>query len=73
MAFEIRITPFAKKNIREATSYYQDKVSVKVSQRFITDYETTIKKLQQIPHFKIYYKDFRGIPFKKFPYMFFIN
>lgn len=71
MEFKIKITPFAKDNIKEAVRYYRENVSVKTAQKFIQDYETTLNQLQKISYFRTYYKDFRGIPLKKFPYIVF--
>lgn len=71
MEFKIKITPFAKDNIKEAVKYYRENVSVKIAQKFIQDYETTLNQLQKISCFRTYYKDFRGIPLKFFPYIVF--
>ena len=37
----------------------------------MTDYEQTLQKIKQNPFFQRYYKDFRGLPLKKYPYIIF--
>jgi len=71
MAFKVIISPVAKSNVKDAVKYYKDEVSIKVAQKFIEDYEQTVKRIRQNPYFKIYYKDFRGLMFRKFPYIIF--
>lgn len=71
MEFEIKITPLAKNNVREAVRFYKENVSLKIAQKFIQDYEIVLKTLQKVPYSRTYYKDFRGVPLKKFPYIVF--
>lgn len=71
MAYKSIVSPVAKANIREAVAYYKKVASLKVAQNFIKDYEFTLQKIIQNPFFQIYYKDFRGLPFKKYPYLIF--
>ena len=69
MDYKIRISPIAKANIKEAVSYYKKEASLKVAQNFVKDYELALQKVKQNPFFQIYYKNFRGLPLKKFPYI----
>ncbi len=71
MAYKIRVSPNAKLDIREAVAYYKKKASVKVAQNFVKDYELTLEKIKQNPLFQVYYKDFKGLPLKKYPYVIF--
>ncbi|MDR1877333.1 MAG: type II toxin-antitoxin system RelE/ParE family toxin [Flavobacteriaceae bacterium] len=71
MGFNITVSPIAKNNVREAIAYYKKEVSVKAAQNFVKDYELTLNKIKQNPYFQIYYKDFRGLPLKKYPYVIF--
>lgn len=71
MEFEIKITPLAQENIREAIAYYKENASLKIVQKFIQDYELTLNNLYKTPYFRTYYKNFRGIPLKFFPYIVF--
>lgn len=71
MAFKVIVSTAAKSNVREAASYYKKEVSDKVARKFIEDYEQTIVRIKQSPYFQIYYKDFRGLTMRKFPYIIF--
>lgn len=71
MAFKVIVSPVAKSNVREAASYYKKEVSNRVAQKFVEDYEETIQKIKRNPYFQIYYKDFRGLTMRKFPYIIF--
>ncbi|AZI56581.1 type II toxin-antitoxin system RelE/ParE family toxin [Epilithonimonas vandammei] len=71
MAFKVIVSPIAKSNVREAASYYKKEVSDKVARKFIEDYAQTIVRIKQNPYFQIYYKDFRGLTMRKFPYIIF--
>ena len=71
MDFRVHITPVAKTNQKQAVAYYKEKASLKVAQNFLKDYEKTLYKIKQNPYFQIYYKNFRGLPLKKFPYIVF--
>ena len=71
MAFKVFVSPIAKSNVREAAYYYKKEVSDKVARKFIEDYEQTIVRIKQNPYFQIYYKDFRGLTMRKFPYIIF--
>ncbi len=73
MDYKIRISPIAKANIKEAVSYYKKEASLKVAENFVKDYELALQKVKQNPFFQIYYKNFRGLPLKKFPYIIFFQ
>lgn len=71
MAYKVKISPVAKIDVRKAVAYYKKEASSKVAQNFIEDYELTLKKIIRNPFFQIYYKDFRGLTFSKYPYIIF--
>lgn len=71
MDFKAIVSPVAKANIREAVAYYKKKVSVRVAQNFLKDYEFALQKILQNPFYQIYYKNFRGFRLKKYPYIIF--
>ena len=71
MNYKIRISSLAKSHIKEAVSYYKKEASLKVAQNFVKDYEQTLQKIKQNPFFQRYYKNFRGLPLKKYPYIIF--
>ena len=71
MDFRVQITLVTKTNQKQAVAYYKEKASLKVAQNFLKDYEKTLYKIKQNPYFQIYYKNFRGLPLKKFPYIVF--
>ena len=73
MAYEVMISPIAKADVRKAVAYYKKEASLKVAQNFVEDYELTLKKIAQNPFFQIYYKDFRGLTFSKYPYIIFFQ
>lgn len=73
MAFKVIVSPVAKANIKDGVGYYKRKASVKVAQNFIFDYKQTLKKIVLNPYYQIYYKDVRGIPMKKYPYLIFFR
>ena len=55
MAYNVRISPVAKADLRKAVAYYKKEASLKVAQNFVEDYELTLKKIAQNPFFQIYY------------------
>ena len=73
MNYKIRISSLAKSHIKEAGTYYKKEASLKVAQNFVKDYEQTLQKIKQNPFFQRYYKNFRGLPLKKNPYIIFFQ
>lgn len=71
MAYNVKISPVAKADVRKAVASYKKEASLKVVRNFVEDYELTLKKIVQNPFFQIYYKDFRGLTFSKYPYIIF--
>lgn len=71
MDFKIKISAEARRNVKDSAAYYKNKASLKVAQNFILDYESTLKKIIQNPYFQNYYKNFRGLPMKKYPFIIF--
>lgn len=73
MGFKVRVSPIAKSNIKDGVAYYKTRASVKVARNFVLDYEQTLKRIVLNPYYQIYYKDVRGIPLKKYPYVIFFR
>ncbi len=73
MSYKIRLEKGAKLDIDDALFYYENEVSKKVAQKFLDDIENRLKSLKINPFYRIYYKDFRGIPLKKYPYIVFFK
>lgn len=73
MGYKIKISPIAKENIKDAIFYYKTNVSLKVAINFLKDYEQTLDKITINPFYRVYYKNFRGIPLKKYPYIIFFR
>lgn len=71
MAYRLQVSHIARANVREAVSYYKKKASVRVTQNFVKDYEQTLEKIKQNPFYQVYYKNYRGLPLKKYPYIIF--
>lgn len=69
MNYKIIVSPIALKNIEEAVEYYISKVSKKVALGFLNDYKKVYKALQINPFYQFHDKNYRYIPFKKFPYI----
>lgn len=73
MDFKIKISSTAKTHVKQAVEYYKNNASLTVAQNFIQDYENTLERIKQTPFFQIYYKNFRGLPLKKYPYIIFFQ
>jgi toxin ParE1/3/4 len=71
MVYKIKISSIAKANVLESLAFYRKNTTKKVVSNFISDYEQSLEIIKQNPFFKIYYKDFRGLPLKKFPFIIF--
>lgn len=71
MGYSLKISPIARANVEEAVSYYKQKTSLKIAQNFVKDYENTLRKIKQNPFYQTYYKSFRGLSLKKYPYIIF--
>ena len=71
MSYKIVLTPVAKQNIDDATAYYKNKVSAKVAKLFIDDYRKTFNDILKTKYFRFFFRDFRGKPMKKFPFIVF--
>lgn len=73
MNYRVEISPIAVKNIEDAVNFYTNNVSKEVALRFLFDYNSMVKSLKNSPHFQIKYKDYRALPFKKFPFIAFFQ
>lgn len=70
MRFKLTISPLADLDLAEAYQYYAD-VSLKVLKDFDTEMEASYKALELNPFFTLRYKNVRGLPLKKFPFIIF--
>jgi len=70
MIFEVVIEPRALLDIQDAISYYESKKSG-LGEYFYQVIEDHIETLTKNPFFQIRYKDYHGIPTKKFPFIIF--
>jgi toxin ParE1/3/4 len=73
MAYKIKVSPHAKRNIKNAIKYYQIYANDIVVGNFIQEIERTYRILSTFPFFKIYYKNFRGLPLSNFPFILFFE
>ena len=71
MGFKVKISPIANTNVKQAVAYYKKEASAKIARNFVKDYQLTVQKIIRNPYFQIYYKDFRGLPLKDYPYIIF--
>ncbi|WP_337964891.1 type II toxin-antitoxin system RelE/ParE family toxin [uncultured Flavobacterium sp.] len=70
MIFEVVIEPRALLDIQDAIGYYESKKSG-LGEYFYQVIEDHIETLTKNPFFQIRYKDYHGIPTKKFPFIIF--
>ncbi|PPK92242.1 ParE-like toxin of type II ParDE toxin-antitoxin system [Nonlabens xylanidelens] len=70
MGFKLTISPLADLDLAEAYQYYAD-VSLKTLEDFDKEIEASYKALELNPFFKVRYKNMRGLPLKKFPFIIF--
>src|SRR5690625_2796043 len=71
MTYRVIISGYAKHNIKHGVAYHNNKVAAEAAAEFIQDYELALKKIKQSPHFQVYYKNFRELPLKRYPYIIF--
>ncbi|WP_447767057.1 type II toxin-antitoxin system RelE/ParE family toxin [Sphingobacterium faecium] len=71
MAYNILITPAARKHIEEATAYYMEHASKKVALKFLQDYKKAVADILKVRYFQVFYLNFRGRMLTKFPYIVF--
>ncbi len=69
MNYKVILSPVAKADIRQAVKYYTLKVSETVAENFLSELENAIKVIAINPFFQVYYKENRGLPMRKFPYI----
>ncbi|CAC9976712.1 type II toxin-antitoxin system RelE/ParE family toxin [Flavobacterium panici] len=70
MIFNIVIEPRALVDIQEAIDYYESKQSG-LGEYFYQVIDEHLDTLSKNPFFEIRYKDYRGLPTKKFPFIIF--
>ena len=70
MSYKIVIEPRAIFDIQEAVDYYDFK-QIGLGEYFYQTLEEHIEVLSRNPLFQIRYKDYRGLPIKKFPFIIF--
>lgn len=71
MDYKIEVSPIARNNIKESVAYYKANASVKVAKNFVENYLKTVEKIKRNPFYKVYYKNFRGLMLKKYPFIIF--
>lgn len=70
MIFDVVIEPRAILDIQEAVDYYEAK-QVGLGEYFYQTVDENIETLTKNPFFQIRYKDYHGLPIKKFPFIIF--
>jgi len=70
MSFKIVIEPRAIFDIQEAVDYYDFK-QIGLGEYFFQALEEHIEVVRNNPFFQIRYKDYYGLPIKKFPFIIF--
>lgn len=70
MIFNIVIEPRALVDIQDAIDYYESKQSG-LGEYFYQVIDEHLDTLSKNPFFEIRYKDYRGLPTKKFPFIIF--
>ncbi|UUF12145.1 MULTISPECIES: type II toxin-antitoxin system RelE/ParE family toxin [Flavobacterium] len=70
MIFNIVIEPRALVDIQEAIDYYESKQNG-LGEYFYQVIDEHLDTLSENPFFEIRYKDYRGLPTKKFPFIIF--
>lgn len=68
MGYSILLDPRAVQEIREAMDYYNEQ-QAGLGQRFETELNKHLQKLQKNPFYRIRYDNVRCMPVKKFPYL----
>lgn len=72
MVYKLVILPRAQQEIIDAFDYY-NKISKTVLNAFNRDLEDVYQSLESNPFYQLKYKNLRGIPFKKFPFLIFFS
>ena len=71
MIFDLVIEPRAIHDIQDAIDYYESK-QTGLGEYFYQTIDENIERLTKNPFFQIRYKDYHGLPIKKFLLSFFI-
>jgi plasmid stabilization system protein ParE len=69
MNYKISVSTEAKKNLKDATNFYSEKAGKSVALNFLNDYKHLVSVLKINQYFQIRYKNYRALPFSKFPYI----
>ncbi|AGC75205.1 ParE-like toxin of type II ParDE toxin-antitoxin system [Nonlabens dokdonensis] len=70
MGFKLTISPLANLDLANAYKYYSE-ISIKILEDFDTEIEIAYQLLETNPFFQVRYKNVRGLPLKKFPFIIF--
>jgi mRNA-degrading endonuclease RelE of RelBE toxin-antitoxin system len=70
MNYKIVIEPRAFIDIQDAVDYYDSK-KIGLGEYFYQTLEEHFEILLKNPYFQVRYKDYHGLPIKKFPYIIF--
>jgi hypothetical protein len=68
MDYDIDISPLAKIQIADAFYYYLE-INPELAQQFMKELYAGYGYLKINPHYQKRYKNVRGLPLKKFPYL----
>ncbi len=68
MAYKIVVSPNAQIEIYNAMDYY-DEISETLTLKFYADLQDCYSALKLNPNYRIFYKSFRMVPLKKFPFI----
>lgn len=72
MGYKITISPLADLELAETYSYYAE-ISLEVLKTFDKEILASYEGLKMNPFFQERYKNVRGLPFKKFPFIIFFT
>lgn len=70
MAFPVRFTEEAEKDLIDAATWFADEMNVDLAKRFIDLMESTIQKVAENPeHYAVVYKDYRQCVIRPFSHI----
>lgn len=72
MSYKIVFEPRAIFDIQEAVDYYESK-QIGLGEYFYETLDKHIEVINKSPYFQVKYKDYHGLPIKKFPFIIFIS
>ncbi len=73
MSYKIIIEPEAQLDIETSYQYYKDFANLKTAKLFLKQWRLSYKALQINPFYQIRLKNYRTLPFNKFPFLIFFQ